>query len=404
MQKNAQKRRETRRSLYNWEAKRGPLNQLREKLNTPGKALEGYFAPELNRVMENLVEIDDQVRSELSGAKVGDYGEAPSDGFSAKDLLKSARTNFNQREYIMGVSELGRFHKKMANVVALLNKLDLEVNLIHSKFLFEGVDEDKIKELRQYMGANANYDLVKEAGIMDFFHNTFSTRGRSLAAWEKKYPKETKAIRDGGPRLVEAAFGLLSTTISSLKEMATARAVRRPDDYINATGKIKSEYAKFDKGFRTYYKDAIAPFLLIKDQIEKGKTPPVTDGGGEGTATNVAPVAAPVPVQAPEVSIPVHEQPMEDNREIAVAPTVNIGGGAMPVAPKHDTIPDPNAKPKKADDGVFAHRKFYESLESMSQEDPRILAKFISKYASSIQNKDTETAIRLFALVKQIKA
>ncbi len=280
--------------------------------------------------------------------------------------------------------------------------------MIHSKFLFEGVDEDKIKELREYMGASADYQLVKEAGLMDFFHNTFSTRGRSLAAWEKKYPKETKAIRDGGPRLVETAFTLLATTISALKEMATARAVRRPDDYINAAAKIKSEYAKFDsgpKGFRAYYKDAIAPFLLIKDQIEKGKTPPAADGGGDGT-TNVAPVApgaAPVPVQAPEVSIPIHEQPMEDNREIAVAPTVNIGGGAMPAGPKHDTIPDPNTKPKKADDGIFAHRKFYESLEAMSQEDPRILAKFISKYASSIQKKDTETAIKLFALVKQIK-
>ncbi|HEY5268023.1 MAG TPA: hypothetical protein VII94_02720 [Candidatus Saccharimonadales bacterium] len=400
MQKNAQ--RQTRRSLYNRETKRNPFNQLREKLNAPSKALEGYFTPELNRVMENLVEIDDQIRSELSGTKVGDHGDTPSDNFSAKDLLKNARTNFNQREYIMGVSELGRFHKKMANVVTLLNKLDLEVNLIHSKFLFEGVDEDKIKELRQYMGANSKYKLVKEAGIMDFFHNTFSTRGRSLAAWEKKYPKETKAIRDGGPKLVESAFNLLAITISALKEMATARAVRRPDDYINAAAKIKSEYAKFDsgpKGFRAYYKDAIAPFMAIKDQIENGKTPPATEVGGAVPVTTVV-----TPAQAPEVSIPIHEQPMEDNRELAESPTVNIGGGATPAPPKHDTIPDPNTKPKKADDGVFAHRKFYESLEAMSQEDPCILAKFISKYASSIQSKDTETAIKLFALVKQIKA
>ena len=50
-----------------------------------------------------------------------------------------------------------------------------------------------------------------------------------------------------------------------------------------------------------------------------------------------------------------------------------------------------------------AHQNFYESLQAMSQESPLILAKYIAKYAASIQTTDPETAVNLFGIAKQIK-
>ena len=75
---------------------RGILNELREKINMPGAYLEGFFKPELDRVMTSLKILDDKIRSILTGQKIGG-ADILSDGKSAKDLLKTARTNFNRR-------------------------------------------------------------------------------------------------------------------------------------------------------------------------------------------------------------------------------------------------------------------------------------------------------------------
>src|SRR5580693_6246194 len=115
--------------------KRSVLNQLREKINMPGNYLEGFFKPELDRVMTSLKELDDRIRAVLTGKKIGN-AEPPADGLAAKDLVKSAKTNFNRREYIAGIVDLGKFHKKMFDITQDVSKFFVDVNKIHNKFLF----------------------------------------------------------------------------------------------------------------------------------------------------------------------------------------------------------------------------------------------------------------------------
>lgn len=381
----------------------------------PGAYLEGFFKPELDRVMGKLKFVDDTIRSELTGKKIG-VAEAPEMNQSAKDLLKEARTNFNRREYISGISDLGMFHKKIANVVASLKKFDIDVNMIHNKFLFEGVKEDKLQKLREHMERKAGLNpeaLIKEANIMDFFHNIGSKRGRGLAAWEKKYPKETKELREWGTKLVDDAEGLLANTIVYLKEMATARAIRRPDDYMDGAHKIRTEFEKFDsgpKGFKNYYATVILPFLKTKDaleseekeRLEKQKQTlekPVTLPSGQ------TPSGA---VTAPLVQPPQSWTPGQPTWQTVTTPGP---GASIPLTP-----PASSSQPTSQDDGPgqehttlkdpkkpTAHKRFYETLESMSNEAPLILAGVISKYAKSIQESDTETAIKLFSIVKRLK-
>lgn len=393
--------------------KRGLLNQLRDVVNIPGSYVEGFFKPELDRVMNALKKLDDRVRSDLTGKKIGE-ADAPPNPISVKDLLKSARSNFNRREYMAGVADLGMFHKKMYDVSQEIDRFYVDVNKIHNKFLFEGLDEaqkEKFKQFRQHMenrtAASAPEYFIKEAGIMDFFHNIGTQRGRALMAWEKKYPKQTKELRDGGIRLIESAEGMLANVISALKQMATARAVRRPDDYLDAAAKIKREFDKFDsgdKGFKTYYNNTILPFLKIKDEIESkeqststkpevipttspenkvelgGITPPPAP---PGPAPASPPMGGPPGASPPFALPPTEEQAPDTERNIPI-----------PLTPKQ-----PEAKVRVA----ASHKQFLQSLETMSGEDPRILTSFISKYAASIKEQDPETAISLIALVKKLK-
>lgn len=392
---------------------RGALNWLREKINMPGSYIEGFFKPELDRVMTSLKELDDRIRSVLTGKKIGN-AEAPSDGVSAKDVLKRARTNFNRREYMAGVADLGLFHYKIADIAQDINKFFVDVNKIHHKFLFEGLPEEykeNLQILREHMdnmqrkASSADY-FIKEAGIMDFFYNIGTKRGRSLAAWEKKYPKQTKDLREGGDRLINEAQKLLDNTIINLKQMATARATRRPDEYMDIAQKIKSDFDRFDggdKGFRAYYNNAIMPWLKIKDEIEASevkKAPPVETPSGpvpgkvELGHESVTPVPGTPPVTPSSTTAPSPATPP------ANVPAMPGGTEAPPQSQAEERAPITERQiplfPK-------AHQRFYESLESLSKEDPRILAKYIAKYASYIQESDSETAIELFKIARQAK-
>lgn len=394
--------------------KRSLLNQLREAVNIPGSYLEGFFKPELDRVMVSLKELDDKVRSELTGTKIGN-AEAPEIERSAKDLLKSARTNFNRREYMAGLADLGLFHKKMYDITSEIDKFYVDVNKIHNKFLFEGLDEsqqEKFKRFREHMERKASQSsseyFIKEAGIMDFFYNIGTKRGRALMAWEKKYPKQTKELREWGARLISSAEHMLSNTLSHLKQMATARAIRRPDDYMDAANKIKAEFNKFDggdKGFRSYYTNVIVPFLKTKDEIE-----------AKEQSTTVKPETA-VPTDKVELGAPPAPPPPQPPPPPAPAPPAGPMGGppgaSAPFTPppeveeapitERDIVPAGVAAIPEGTKVRVAYQKFIKSLEKMSDEDPIILAGYISKYASSIQDKDPETAINLFVLARQIK-
>lgn len=405
---------------------RGFFNKLRESVNKPGAFLEGIFKPELERVMVQLKALDDRIRSELTGKKIGS-GEAPAIQTSAKDLLKASRTSFNRREYMTGISDLAMFHKKMQAVSNDIDKFFVDINKIHHRFLFDGVDEGKIKSLREHMEPKAASmtaeQLLKEAGLVDSLLNFVTRRGRGLAAWEKKYPKEIKALRDGGSKLLDHADVLLANSISVLKEMATARATRRPDEYMDLAGKIKADFNKFDASFKAYYQNAITPWMKIKDEVEaaqKAKEPAATPSSDPSTGKTELGAEPPPPAPGSPSGSPVSGVPPMGGGFMTVKPNILAPSAPPAVAPPPapptsdeapDTLKDPSVVPpgnqvRIAPDPPrvrVGHEQFYKSLESMSQEDPRILCSYIAKYATVIQGDDPETAIALFSIVKRLK-
>ena len=128
--------------------KRSMLNKIREMTNVSGIAAEKYFNPQFEEVMNNLREVDANIRS-IAAGKPLDNGNPGSDPVALKDLLKSAKSNLNRREFMMSVAELGRFHKKIADIVLELGRLQNKVDEVHHQFLFQDLGDEHKKELKR---------------------------------------------------------------------------------------------------------------------------------------------------------------------------------------------------------------------------------------------------------------
>jgi len=424
--------------------KRSLLNKLREVTDFSGMATEKFFNPEFKDLMERLRnETDDPVRAIVTGEQIGEASPPP-DAISLKDLLKSAKSNINRREYMKAVSDLGRFHKKMDDVVKILSSFRGNVDKVHEKFLFEGIDDEAKQHLHDLKSrfARRQSPLVKEANILDFFTNIATERGRALAGWEKRYPKQVSKLKKDTANLLTISERLLSVVLSVLKNMAQARSVRNPDKYIEASDKIIKEYNRYNNVFKDYYTTNVKGFLEKQELIAPSKvdtgTTPKELGNQEvtappkGVSTTINDELAPPPaVVGPKGTIPAAPSPA------ALVPPpggqLDPSGGQAPISPPVDTednattllrpppvhessnpssaqlAPPPLPKMTPEEMRAFearhsiAHQKFYDSLQKLSGESPAILAMYITKYAKSIQTKDLATAVKLFKLAKSIE-
>jgi hypothetical protein len=446
--------------------KRSVLNRLREMSNVSGIAAEKFFNPQFQEVMENLRAIDASIRAIVTGQEIEGADPDPGntgDSHSLKDLLKSSKSSFNRREYMTAVADLGRFHKKFFDIVQQVGKLHNKVNEVHHQFLFQDLDEDRKKQLHDLKSRFATEQrmaLVKEASIMDFFYNIGTKRGRALAFYEKRYPKEVNRLKKETNNLLSKSESMLATLLSSLKEMASARATRNVDKYMTAAAKITKGYENYDKLFKDYYTVNVKGFLEKIELIAPTKTvseeglgkteiptkeapeldlpPPstgvVTPGSGgvppsdptrpssefghisvpgspsidlknpqfpsdPRLPSNMGPQVPAIPTPAdtePQLTPPSMESSQPPSGPAAVSPPA-VGRTMLGVAPQANP-PRPGTIPYTS-----AHNNFMESLISLSKEDPIILSSYIKKYAQSIQGQDPEVAIKLFQIAKSIR-
>lgn len=470
--------------------KRSIINKLKEMSNVGGKAAEKFFDPEFLKVMQSLRKTDDDIRSIVAGKTI-DSGSVGKDAVSLKQLLKEAKSNFNKREYMATVADLSRFNNKMKEIVNAIHTLNLNVDAIHGRFLFKGLqdtDSERFEHLRQLSkeyeeektkkaAAELNQYFVKEANILDWWHNIRTPRGRALAAWEKRYPKIVSKLKEGTLSVLVKAEALYSAVLSALDEMAMYRAQRnvgtkakKVDDkskdvkvqeennksYFGAAQKITNAYSTFNAAFKTYYSTEVQPWVE-KLEIFKEQTAPAAQETVEkqqeleiepGSGYKINPATVGIPT-AEELKQSVDEAPDTARQNVptgapTATPVVQVQAPAAQVqTPTVTTVPavtqqtpvnapevvvrkvkTPNpAAASRVQEGVDeaarkaqeaaakfkamqpkqTHVKFYETLESMSNESPIILANYITKYAKSIQLTDLETSIKLFNISKSIK-
>jgi hypothetical protein len=425
--------------------KRSLLNKIREMTNVSGIAAEKFFNPEFEDVMNRLRnETDDPVRAIVTGEQIGD-AEAPADGMSLKALVSSAKSNVNRREYMRAVSDLGRFHKKMYDVVRILTGFKSNLEQVHEKFLFKDLDDESKQHLHdlksRFTTASASTQpyFLKQANILDFFANIGTERGRALGAWEKRYPKQVGKLKKDTAVLLTQSEKLLSTVISVLKEMASARSVRNPDKYIMASTKILKAYEGYDKLFKDYYNSNVKGFLekqqliappkvdtgvqpselgkqeLAVEPKAPGALPTVPDLDLPSAKTEPKALESNIPIPLVQMKGPKTEPSpppdMSQHEMVQIPPAPKLPSNLGPAVPvtisDTDTPPPPAAVTKSPaippPPMSQAHKKFYEALQKMSGESPVILSLFIKKYAASIQSASPTTALKLFKVARSIE-
>jgi hypothetical protein len=406
--------------------KRSILNKLREMTNVSGIAAEKFFNPEFKRVMESLRKNDDNIRSIIAGSVIGDGDREilKGDATSLKDLLKSAKSAMSRREYMSAAADLGRFHKKLFDVKEIIGKFDSDVEAVHHEFLFKDLSPEQkehLQGLKTRFAFTASEYFIKEAGIMDFFMNIGTKRGRALAAWEKRYPRVVGKIKTETNTIYQKSVKLLGDIISSLKEMASARSIRNVDNYVKASGKLANDLNKYDIIFKSYYTSAVKPFLdkidLVEKKIEDAPTAKAPESKEVGQQEIVAPELGIKPSEpaVPSVSAPVTSPEVPPLPESKVT---EMGKPDAPTAPQAAQTLLPYVEPADSDRPTIpgkpimpevkkveikkTHKVFFESLQSLSNEEPILLSAHIKKYARSIQITDPETAIQLFQIAKNI--
>lgn len=423
---------------------RGLQNKLHELLQVPARSAENFFKPELKRVMETLVNADDVIRSTLAGEKIGKA--TPEDKVSAKNLLKEAKSFFNRREYMSAAANLGRFHKKMQDVAKVIDGLKLNVDGLHHQFLFNKLPKEHYQQLedleKRFASARLEY-FTKEGGLMDFFSNIGTQRGRALGAWEKRYKNKVEPIKEGTRQQLESAEELLNDVLSTLKTMATARVTRNIDNYVEAGKGLSQVISRFETGggkgggFKDYYNNIVKPWWsdFRKSQLQPS---PVMDPGDGKTIELATQPGQKEPFVPPNVPIdlarpgtqalnrleekygPATGVPTPGNNPgfgyINVPGTSNAPLPPPPNAPTNveppPTVPSLPAPAEgfRSDDvanELFGKKSSYDafadSLEVFANEDPSLLASHIAKYASSIQQEQPETAVKLFKIAKSLR-
>lgn len=426
--------------------KRSLIDKLIEKTNIGGIATEKYFSPEFQQIMDQLRQVDDGIRAIVAGEQIGE-ASAPSDPISLKELLKSVKSNLNRREYIKAVADLSRFHQKTAEIVKLISFLKVNVDKIHEKFLFQDLDEESKKHLSSLMkrwSANLYFEknLRKQANIADFLTNIGTERGRALSAWEKRYPNKVKKLKDDTVSLLSLSERLLSIILSSLKDLARARAKRNPDNYITIANKIPVAYKNYDQadnGFKKYYENNIKEFLekqefaSPKDNIvaplpASSPLPVLNKQKDDTTTLPIIPSPSPTTV----VPVPPINEPQSLTKTIVTGPPSGMSPARIPPMPPAripPMPPIPTLKPKPIstephttiinDDNTdtydvvktqellppikTSHKKFFNSLKFMKNESNLLLSSHIKRYAQSIWSTDPETSIKLFKISQSIK-
>lgn len=295
--------------------RRGRWEKLKENLNLGGVAAE-KFSPTFAALMDKLREADDSIRSVLLEGDV-----------SLKDSIKSARSNFNRREYMASVADLTKFHDKAFKVAEVLKKLELDVESAHGEFIFGNLPGDTLeglKSLREKFESKAEVKalLKKEAGIRDLWYALTSERGKALRGWEKRYPTKMRKLKTDTGSLISKSEGLFNALLSALKDMSTARNQRKVDEYLKSSANFLSRFNNYNEEFKKYYFDNIKNFVE-KTLAEENKVSSGPVSFEKTPSKNPASMEAPKTIKTEEMNLGEQSvQPVSNKSQVSLHPSL----------------------------------------------------------------------------------
>jgi len=316
--------------------------KIREWWNKPKEALIGAVSPEFATLMDSLRNTDDGIRE---------------DAAELKNLIKLAKTNFNRREYMTALTFLGRFHAQLEAITNKLDALAAEVNIKHHQFLFGDMEPENIDYILKTLGPKfEKRKSVKKASLSDWWHNLTDERGKTMKAWEKRFPRETKELKRQLGKMIIRSESLFSNLVDTFKTLGSFRATRKLEEYLQTAAKFKQKYSAYDNAFADFYNSSVGKFVESqrKEMEEKAMGAQKQELPEAQVPSLIVPPATPEKNKAPE----------QEQKQIAVPDLLPKPisdkympkGKAMPVALK---LRDPK--------DLTPEQKAYVEKEKMAQ-------------------------------------
>lgn len=245
----------------------GFFDKAREFTNLSGQLLE-LSQSEFKSIMQELRSADDSVREVVVGKNSANK--------RLKDILKEIESNFNRKEYLVAIAEVVTFKEVIDELNEKLKSLNIEFIKAHYDLLAENLSPEarsKLLSLKESLGSD-NYNLIKQAGLLDVIYNFFSSRSKTLKSLEQRYPRAIKSLKTTTSGLFKACNSLYSKLLQSLKRMKESRIKRNIEDYLTEKNRLITYIDSFNSQFKSYYN---ANLKKIIDQLESPFTGDVVE-------------------------------------------------------------------------------------------------------------------------------
>lgn len=420
MEKNAYEPRKYKRKLVDKAIDAIPLR--------PGKVLERVFNPEITEIMNKLDKADDTIRKVIEDV-------------DPDKLLKNVKSNVYKREYLIAISDLSEFYDAMKLINDTLVDFDKEYQeKVHTKFLFEGLKgNDKARKRledleKKFARTITDLEMKKEAGnfLTDFWGRHISERGRALKAWENRFPGKVKALQTGMSTIISQSEDLTNLLSECLDEMSTFRRKRNIEEYEQQSIKIRLAYNKYNQDFKAFYNGYAKPLITQLKAFEAKQSVGPTGSDVTGLPETVTfqkdPVITPsIPkAETPKVDVPKTQeinQSTATKEELEKAIDSNLRYKEIHARRFHDAklvgdtalMSQQKAHMDKKDELIAKYREqlsklqdkvaynnFINELEVFAHEDQSFLISRIAKYATAIQHKSPETALKLINIIDNL--
>lgn len=403
--------------------KRSLRSKFWESANLTGRALEGVHS-ELAEAMDEMRTIDASIR------------EIATD---VKPLVKSAKVALRQRDYLNAALSIAEFHRRVRQVVHILERFTKTVNIKHFKYLLDQFDGASREHLFSY---NPNSELQEpeselKAACVQFqmmvkTSGTFDTRARKLL--EKRFSSSfLRQLKDETTRLVSNSEKMLKELLVAFSVMESGISRRNVTLYVQKAEDLVKKFKSYHKLYVEYDGKTLAPIKAHQAEIDakdKSERDAIMSAKQEENARQVAlhqqrmQEAADVEEAAkhtlinpkPEFEREIYEPEATPSNRMVEVPdlhereNINRIRGNDPDDLDWDNVPEPEVINPKAPRKLqveplplAAHNDFMDHLVSLAEtENSGDFLKSILDYSAELENTSPDAAAELLSVAAEM--
>jgi len=389
---------------------RGLLNKLREHANITSKLLES-INPKFKKMMDDLRKTDEKIRG---------YSE------QSKDLIKSAKSLVNRRDYLSAASTMSSFHEKCRYIAAELDKFIKNVDMDSFSVLLDQFDDEQKERI---FGYDPNKELnlnevsfvndmevmasfKKQAGLSDWWHNLTNERATAMRQLEKRFSISfLKDLKTNSINIFNDSQRFLQFLLATFKKLATALARGKPSIYISVAKSFMSKFDQYHKSFVKFYEKNIIPLkqqhekmVADKKQAEELDRQKYKDLLNQPGAMKLNPQTTQAPMQQGPSAQMGPDQPINltniapstKQKSLDVLDELN--------KPKPGEEPYNNIQDKNKQLPQILSKQFITKIEKIASDNhPRSLMLAILKYSAELEDINPEASLKLLAIAEGIK-